>query len=387
MPYVNQDGRRMAIRLEKSPRANTASSSTITSNAGRIDAVEWQVKILSPDLQNVGDWSLLPSLMRIEGAQEDLRPFLRQIAAKIEPLRPLERRRLTGIDEEQTKALFITEDLSAISPNVSSLIFEIKPKCGFLPPSAYLSASTEPYKKKHSRFRMHSIHKDSSLSAEDFAQLYDPLDLFDGSEERLEKAAKALFASWQQGKGNNLRVFIDGHIVSARSDDKYHAEAQEVASKVVKGDNSDALYEVALSVLGSAPVRKALITLCSLQQRYDPIDVEGVNSACKQEFGKALNEINAQEITIEEYERVVHKASSELGCMSARELIAAFLLSTMYKDCSLFIRLTLTSDQPEICVHLVDLDPKPIGKLAYLYEIDQQIVSSFAAWQQSQESR
>jgi inositol-pentakisphosphate 2-kinase len=348
--------------------------------------VDWQEKVLKPDLQDVGDQTLLPPLLRVQGTQDHLRPFLRQIAAKIEPIRPLERRRVSGVDEEQTTAIFVTEDLSATVPGVPSLVFEIKPKCGFLPSTATLSATTKGDKGRHSRFRMHSILKNKNTTMEEFAQLYDPLDLYDQDPGRIAKASNALFASWERGVGNNLRIFIDGCKVEADEKHASHQKAKEAASHIHDTGGAEGNLRIALLYVLSSPIaRSALERLKNLQQKYDPLDVEGVDAICKEEYGKSVTELVSDEISLTEYEEVVGKSGihARPASLTAREVIAAFLLSTMYKDCSLFIRTTVQSGFVETCIHLVDLDPKPISKLAYLYTIDQEIVTTFHDWAQA----
>ncbi len=61
---------------------------------------------------------------------------------------------------------------------------------------------------------MHSHLKSSE--GEEVSLGYCPLDLYSGQEDRIKKALHALWDVWigSSGSVNNLRVFVDGQIVS-----------------------------------------------------------------------------------------------------------------------------------------------------------------------------
>ncbi|KAK2452417.1 Inositol-pentakisphosphate 2-kinase [Trifolium repens] len=65
------------------------------------------------------------------------------------------------------------------------------PKCGFLPHSTFISEGT-------------AIKKRISEQS-----VYDPLDLYSGSKERVHKAIEDLFTTPQ----NNFRVFLNGSLI------------------------------------------------------------------------------------------------------------------------------------------------------------------------------
>lgn len=393
-PFVNtQNGKRMALRIEKSSRQQLNDQGTSTSSAGAQDNAEneqvidpeaWQEQILLPDLADVGNDDLLPPLIRVQSTSNPtaLHSFLRFIISKIEGLRPIERRRKTGIDADKPSDLFVTEDLSAPIPNHPCLILEIKPKCGFLP-----KGGDDKWKQSISRFRMHSVLKgNAKLTKEGFNALYDPLDLYSGQSDRIEKAATALYASWQQGHGNNLRIFLDGkrveHPSSVVEGGAGILEQTEILSKKLFNEPDLNLARAVARILASEQVQMILTRLRTLQQHYDPIDVEGVNKEAQEQDGKGLLErADEPSMSLTEYESMREKISKgNTTNLSLRELIASFLLSTSYKDCSLFIRISDGPNQPIINTHLVDLDPKPVSKLPYLLSIDREICKTFTEW-------
>ncbi|MCO5556056.1 hypothetical protein L7F22_009600 [Adiantum nelumboides] len=307
-PFLNiQDGRRMALRIGKSsrqqlnekgestssePSSSSANTKMVLQDEQEIDPEEWQKRILLPDFADAGSDKILPPLIRVESTSKPatLHSFLRLIVSKIEGLRPIERRRKTGIDVEKPSDVFITEDLSAPVPNHPCLILEIKPKCGFLPEGE--KGNSNKWKQSISRFRMHSILKaDAKLTKEEFDALYDPLDLYSRQTNRIEKAATALYTSWQQSHGNNLRIFLDGKKVEHPSSTVEGGagilnQAEALVKDLYKGSDINLAQAVA-RILASEQVQAILTRLSTLQQRYDPIDVEGVDQEARDMMGKA----------------------------------------------------------------------------------------------------
>jgi len=63
----------------------------------------------------------------------------------------------------------------------------------------------------------------SKITSEIFSKIYDPLDLYSGDSERVEKALKALFDEWLNGmygsleekkeESNNLKIFLGGRVL------------------------------------------------------------------------------------------------------------------------------------------------------------------------------
>ncbi|XP_028112049.1 inositol-pentakisphosphate 2-kinase-like [Camellia sinensis] len=88
-----------------------------------------------------------------------------------------------------------------------SISVEIKPKCGFLPDSRFISKENA-IKKRITRFKMHQSLKLHQREISNTSE-YDPLDMLSGSKERVHKAITALFCTPQ----NNFRVFLNGSLI------------------------------------------------------------------------------------------------------------------------------------------------------------------------------
>lgn len=373
-PFASPSGGKLALRLSKVDRG---SSSKIGNDSGNefIEALDWRNSVLEPDLSSSTAGAILPPLLRLKDDPSDadtLRRFLKEMAAKIETMRPMERRRVSGIDETGGQGIIVMEDLSASISGKQVITFEVKPKCGFVPTStAHLSRETASIKQRFSRYRMHRVLKSRSPpTIEDFDQYYDPLDLYSEDEERIRKAVKALYRDWGQGEGN-LRIFLNGNRVQA-------SDLALLNESVKDHFTSESVEGLLISLLTSNDARSILKKLVHLQQKYDDLDVEGVAALYQREKGVTLTEAKEPPITLSEYQEVV-SGNAKGTVPPVRQSIVKLLLSAMYKDCSIFIR-CISSDTPTF--HLVDLDPKPVTKLAYFEQLDKDVIHNFRDWAQ-----
>ncbi|KAF7140690.1 hypothetical protein RHSIM_Rhsim06G0029700 [Rhododendron simsii] len=152
---------------------------------------------------------------------------------------------------------------------------EIKPKCGFLPFSKYVSEGNV-IKKRISRFRMHQSLKFHEREVSEISE-YDPLDMFSGSKDRVHKAIKALFVTPQ----NNFRVFLNGSLIygglGGGGDSISHmiGEAfEDLLRSVIRTDDglrtSSFLHLVAETVF-----RSGLLDRLLKIQKLDVFDIEG----------------------------------------------------------------------------------------------------------------
>ncbi|KAM5148446.1 inositol-pentakisphosphate 2-kinase [Mantella aurantiaca] len=99
---------------------------------------------------------------------------------------------------------------------------EIKPKCGFIPSSAY---TTKEIKKKVCRFCMHQHLKVSKGKWKRISK-YCPLDLFSGHKQRMHFALMNLL----QDSQNNLKIFKNGTLIyGCRDDQEYLSDLNELA--------------------------------------------------------------------------------------------------------------------------------------------------------------
>ncbi|KAL0325762.1 UNVERIFIED_CONTAM: Inositol-pentakisphosphate 2-kinase [Sesamum radiatum] len=148
---------------------------------------------------------------------------------------------------------------------------EIKPKCGFLPVSEFI-AEENAIKKKITRFKMHQLLKLHQGKIRKISK-YDPLDMFSGSKDRVQKAIKSLFLTPQNNFFGSLafggmdgsadsasytldQAFLDGlkHIIVAKDGMHIKYFLELVAETIFKSGLLDRLLEV---------------------QKLDAIDIEG----------------------------------------------------------------------------------------------------------------
>jgi inositol-pentakisphosphate 2-kinase len=363
-PYIGPTGGRLALRLRKIDRN---ASKEEQDQQDEIDPIEWSDSVIKTDLK---DCCALPPLLRLRDSTadgEEKKMFVRQIAAKIESMRPMERRKKSGLDETIKQDILVTEDLSAEIKGKQVICLEVKPKCGFLPfESARLSSETEHVKRRFSRYRMHRVLK--SKTAPTLAELnafYDPLDLYSGQEDRVEKAAKALYSDWLRGEGN-LRIFCNGRRMEG-------IDGEDLDEVIQKQFSFGSLESMLAKHLADKKLQDVLRRLAQLQAKYDNLDVEGVASLYLEETGESITVAKESPVSLSEYQEAIKEGATT----NARQAIVKLLLSTMYKDCSIFV-CCISGDEPTI--HLVDLDPKPVNKLRYLYELDQNICRHFIEW-------
>lgn len=225
-------------------------------------------------------------------------------------------------------------------------------------------------------------------------------------------------------------------------------------------DTIDTLTDVLTDCFVSSDVQAILCRLAHLQQRLAPVDIQTLASwwsaQCR---GQTLGQVDQQNIgladqpTINEFvayaqdwlswEEASQQGDQELNspAVTLRQAVLGTLLSSTFKDCSLFFRITPTSPFTEdtqttkpssmtvtgavdessvqhgqrgtgpiasamnylkeslqqdrrpigqgesdverpygLTVRLIDADIKPIGKLAHWRDLDQQIEFSFSEW-------
>ncbi|XP_028766319.1 inositol-pentakisphosphate 2-kinase [Neltuma alba] len=274
-----------------------------------------------------------------------------------------------------------------VSPCIS---VEIKPKCGFLPLSRFISDETA-IKKSVTRFKMHQVLKLQQGEISELSQ-YDPLDLFSGSKERIQKAMKDLFTTPQ----NNFRVFLNGSLIfgglggGAPTTNFLIAKTFEDALKsVIQAE--DGLYTEKFLDLVAESLHKseALDRLLKIQ-KFDNLDIEGAIHAyynITSQQCMACEELNEQQLN--RYASL-HSASLEESLRTLKD----YLIAATAKDCSLIICFRpskegyLTSVCDHVCVQstkqtfdvkvsYIDLDLKPLNKMEYYYKLDKKIVSFY----------
>ncbi|XP_020238335.1 inositol-pentakisphosphate 2-kinase [Cajanus cajan] len=270
------------------------------------------------------------------------------------------------------------------------LSVEIKPKCGFLPLSRFISEGNA-IKRRITRFEMHQTLK---LLQGEISQLseYNPLDLFSGSNVRIQKAIRGLLTTPQ----NNFRVFLNGSLILgglggvSKDTDVCIAKAFEDELKsVIQADDgqcTDNLFTLVTEALQKSGVLDNLLEV----QKLDNIDIEGaihayhdiVSQQCM--VCRELNEEQAQIYTS------LHSASLD----EKLRIVKNYLIATTAKDCSLMlcfrprnegdsgsvynnVYLESTKQAFDFKVYFIDLDLKRLSKVEDYYELDKKIVSCY----------
>ncbi|GAA5999371.1 inositol-pentakisphosphate 2-kinase [Rhodotorula paludigena] len=348
------------------------------------------------------------------------RTWLEELATCMRAVRPPERQAVDEVDLDARVGVLV-EDLIA---GDGVLAIEIKPKWGFLPNPAYLSATTAPTKTSHCRTCMHRFYKRASGAAEQ-EDGFCPLGLYSGDEGRVRRAVGTLFSSWESSGGtiNNLRFFYERKRVSPDElQSAVHPLKHALAACDSSFDGTRALLtDLLVSALFASPV---LRTLATLQATLDAFDIEGLVSliqACDTamrsspandlernlaSFAGAQPSLSdwraflarhlpllsrtAQCTSLAERHALrdgmaasLRRASEEAG--SARDAVLAYLLSATLKDCSLIVRIPLGAREPgpeqgdagegvQVQIKAIDLDPKPIRRLGKYWRMDGNIV-------------
>ncbi|XP_027332750.1 inositol-pentakisphosphate 2-kinase-like [Abrus precatorius] len=280
-----------------------------------------------------------------------------------------------------------THDIQGSSPCIS---VEIKPKCGFLPHTRFISEGTA-IKRRITRFEMHQALK---LHQGEISQQseYNPLDLFSGSKERIQKAIKGLFTTPQ----NNFRVFLNGSLILgglggfAKNTDVCIAEVfEDELRSVIQADDgqcTENLFTLAADAFQKSGVLDKLLEV----QKLDDVDIEGAIHA--------YYDITSQQCMVcGELSEEQAKRYSSLHSASLDEslrIVKDYLIAATAKDCSLMlcfrprneedsgsvynnVYLESTKQAFDFKAFFIDLDLKRLSKMEEYYELDKKIVSCY----------
>lgn len=165
---------------------------------------------------------------------------------------------------------------------------------------------------------------------------YDPLDLFSGSKDRINKAIKDLFSSPQ----NNFRVFLDGSLIfgalgaSADSTKVATQEAFEEALKGVIWGDVGLRTESFLQLIAETIYKSGVMDRLLKVQKLDDIDIEGAIHA----YYNIVSEPCTLCRELKE-ERVAHRYTSlhSISLDESLKIVKNFLIATTAKDCSLML--------------------------------------------------
>ncbi|GAA5900671.1 inositol-pentakisphosphate 2-kinase [Sporobolomyces salmoneus] len=330
------------------------------------------------DFHNFIIQPLFPHAVELETAPVE-REWLQGVQKMLdeEETRPQERRETSEIDVESQFGILADDLLGG-----EGFAFEIKPKWGFLPSflESELSPSTRSTKSTYCRFCMHRYHRSGSLN--DHAEGYCPLDLYSGEEARVRKAVDDLFSLWvsSDGEANNFRIFHSGTRATP-------GDLSPLAASFEAASSLSSLREHILSLLVPALLSSPLLAnLCQLQSSLDSLDVDGLASRISTELNIDLSDPSVDlsplgpQPTVEEWQSFLSTfRQTPTSQLDLRQLVLSYLLSATFKDCSIIVRPSTSSNlgQEEATLKAIDLDPKPIKKLAKWYELDRAIVENW----------
>ncbi len=132
---------------------------------------------------------------------------------------------------------------------------------------------------------------------------------------------------------------------------------------------------------------RILDTIQYHQRRLDPFDIEGLVKLWDEEMasGVGFGSNLADEVQLEDWEEFVRIDSKTpyeyqgpegpgMTMSKLRFYLLAYLLSAMLKDCSIMIRFSPKQD-PQVTV--IDLDPKPLGRMRGWAQKDRDVITAF----------
>ncbi|GAB2235543.1 hypothetical protein Droror1_Dr00025971 [Drosera rotundifolia] len=322
------------------------------------------------------------------------REFLENVEKNVHCQRPSWRADAAKINTSIGSVLLIPDHSvfpSGTNSGEPCISVEIKPKCGFLPLSRFISEENA-VKKNVTRFKMHQILK---LHQRQLSQLseYDPLDLFSGSRDRVHKAIKALFATPQ----NNLRVFLNGSLVygglgggmNGTSFVSGGAFEDHIRGFIKAADGSRTMIfqHLVAEIVYKLDVLDRLLRV----QKLDSVDIEGAIHA--------YYNIVSQPCAVckrfdEDKQRLKCSSVHSIPLEESVKIVRNYLIAATAKDCSLMISfrprqdgdpesayssvyLESTNQSFEYKAYFIDLDLKPLKKMEYYYELDQEIVNCY----------
>ncbi|XP_017699411.2 inositol-pentakisphosphate 2-kinase IPK1 isoform X4 [Phoenix dactylifera] len=269
------------------------------------------------------------------------REFLESIKKNVHDQRPAWRIDAAEVDALCDSAFLISDhSLFTGTPRVELCVaVEIKPKCGFLPSSEFITKANA-IKKSVTRFRMHQFLKLHQGEISKVSE-YNPLDLFSGSKDRIYQAMTALFATPQ----NNFRIFLNGSLI-------FGGLGGGMDSSAVRSHETNTAIE-------------DLIKPCMV---------------CKNSGDPEL---------LDQYSSL-----HSLPLEKRLKIVRDYLIASTAKDCSLMISfrpvdsgstgsgynsifLESSNQSFEYKARFIDLDMKPLEKMVHYYELDQKIVNFY----------
>ncbi|KAK7351711.1 hypothetical protein VNO77_11355 [Canavalia gladiata] len=321
------------------------------------------------------------------------REFLELVEKNVICQRPAWRVDTAQVDMHRDSVLLMSDHSLFTHGNLRSspsISVEIKPKCGFLPLSRFISEGTA-VKRRITRFQMHQalkLHRgEITLLSE-----YNPLDLFSGSKERIHKAIKDLFTTPQ----NNFRVFMNGSLIfgglggGGEDTNCCIAKAFEDGLKSVIQAGDGLCTENLVTLVAQALQKSGVLDQLLVVQKLDNVDIEGAIHAYYEITRQQC--MVCRELSEEQKKRYTSLHSASLD--ESLRIVKDYLIAATAKDCSLMICFTPRNerDSGSVCnniflestkqtfdfkVYFIDLDLKRMSKMEEYYELDKKIVSCY----------
>ncbi|KAK9165462.1 hypothetical protein Scep_000653 [Stephania cephalantha] len=390
------------IRIQKSPRS-TAKCTAETSTLSTHENLLWKEYIMSSTSKEISQLLFVQNVMVPLLGSEHVDPgmhvpvsrvFLEAVEKNILGQRPPWRVEGGKVNTLSDTALLISDH--SIFPHgghqeTRCISIEIKPKCGFLPCSRFIAEDNDT-KRCITRFQMHQVLK---LHQGEISQLsdYNPLDLFSGSHNRINKAIKALFTTPQ----NNFRIFVNGSLVygglgcSADSSNfDRGGELEDMLEGIIQADHGQRL-ETFLLLIGETIFSSRVLAPLLEAQKLDSLDIEGAIHAYYNIMSQPCHVCGdlVDSKTLQMYQSL-HSISLEESVKIVRD----YLIAATAKDCSLMISfrarehenyvsphgkvyLESTNQSFDYKAYFIDLDMKPLKKMTHYHELDKKIIHCF----------
>ncbi|GMI82538.1 hypothetical protein like AT1G22100 [Hibiscus trionum] len=328
--------------------------------------------------------------IRVHVAKE----FLKSVEKNVTFHRPAWRVDSSQVDLNRDSVLILSDH--SVFPTGSlkdepCITVEIKPKCGFLPISRFI-AEENAVKKTVVRFRMHQALKLLNQEVSEYSK-YNPLELFSGSREGIQKAIEALYATPQ----NNFRVFFNGSIVfgslgggTDRTTALVGEAFEDTLKNIIQAENGQRTTSFIQLVAETIYASGALDKLLEVQ-KLDTHDIEGAIHAYYNITSQpcmVCRELSKDKLSCR------YTSLHSIPLDESLKIVKDYLIAATAKDCSLMISfrpkedgrlpshntvyLGSTDQVFEYKVYFIDLDLKPLKKMEAYYELDKKIVSCYS---------
>ncbi|TXT09991.1 uncharacterized protein COLE_03925 [Cutaneotrichosporon oleaginosum] len=316
--------------------------------------------------------------------------WTRAVVTPTELMRPAERRaegKPLAESVDYGRPAQLMDDLTCGMTGQKVLAIEIKPKWGFLPQAQHLHPPESiPIKTRNCRFCLHQHHRGEDVDG----TVYCPIDLYSTDRSRVRKALDGLWAQWHSSAGdkNNLRVYVDGKMVLPPS--------AELIPTAHAGDLSDGTADFLIPLLEKS---SALQQLKQLQSTLDATNISDLARQHSEAYPGNKPFESVAEPTAAELSSFVklYLADPTAGARSPdawtlRQREIAFMLSAIFKDCSMIVRAVLRNtgagyelDEARSVVKIIDTDLKPLTNLGKWHALDEKLWRHWAETKGSEE--